>query len=339
MIGFCVDANSNIGMGHLMRCFCIANELNKRKKDFFFVLSSDADDTFLKEHEYLYFRIKKFGKQGWNSEEIVECILKNDCKCLFIDTYRIEENDILEIKKHTKVVYMDDLYEFDCPADIVINHNIEATVEKYYPSKYTDRNLYVGVEYFPLREEFILETNKPLQKNVKEVLITTGGTDPYHISVKIMDILSVFYSEINFNILIGVFYDEAYKKQIKNISIERENVQVISWGQNMAKIYKNSDLVIAPGSTTIYEALSMAVPCISFEFVDNHHMQCIAMDELNIVPFIDKLNNIDSIKEKRIKEIFAEELSFQVRKEQHDKCRRYFDKKGTKRIADILMED
>ena len=339
MIGFCVDANSNIGMGHLMRCLCIANELKERNIEFFFIISDDSDSYILDQHSYLYFRMTRHGKKGWDSSEIDACILKNGCDCLLVDTYRITEKDILTIKEHVKVAYIDDLYLFDCPADIVINHNIEASLEQYYQTKYENRKIYVGVEYFPLRKEFIKEQNKLLRKKVKEVFITTGSTDPYHISFKLLEILSIIYNEINFNVMIGLFYDKEYKNKIKKLSLKRNNIKLISWGQNMAKIYRNNDVVIAPGSTTIYEALSMGVPCISFEFVDNHHMQCLAMAEMNIVPYIDILSEIDPEKEKRIKGVFNAELNYSVRIKQIENSLKYFDKKGVNRIADILMEN
>ena len=71
----------------------------------------------------------------------------------------------------------------------------------------------------------------------------------------------------------------------------------------MAELYLNSDLVIAPGSTTILEALSLNVPCLVFEFVKNQHEQCICMNDKGIAPFIGDFT-INDEKKSKIKEVF-----------------------------------
>ena len=94
----------------------------------------------------------------------------------------------------------------------------------------------------------------------------------------------------------------------------KNNVDFILWGEQIAYVIASSDLVISPGSSMIVEALSVNTPCISYQFVDNHHPFCVQLEEMGIADFIGIFPN-QSL-DKRIKSLFSDELKFEKRENQ-----------------------
>ena len=335
MIGIRADGNDVIGLGHLMRCISIAEELISRNQEVVFILANDSDESLLKSKGFSFHKLSCFGEQGWDSNEVVKWVKQNHCDTLLLDTYRIDVQDFDILSQIPNVIYLDDMYAFDYRCDCLINYNMEA-IDKYPISSY-ERKMYLGADYFPLRKEFCQESNRAIAMNVERVLITTGSTDVYEIALRIMQHLVPKYITIDFFLLEGKYYQDAYKEKISAFASGYKNAKILSWGQNMAKIYNQMDLVISPGSTSIYEALSMNVPCISYEFADNQHEQCYIMDKLHMVPCLGNLREMDVKEYKCLVEVFEKQLEYERRREQSQLFSPRLDKGGTKRIVDVIM--
>lgn len=335
MIAIRADCNSEIGMGHVMRCLSIADSLRTLEEDVCFIVSKDTDETFFSNIPYKYVVLQD-DSDIWSATEVCNILKYENIAKLFLDTYRVTEEKINELSANVKVYFLDDLHLFDYNVDTVINYNIEAKDSDYLPTKYANRKLYIGANYFPLRSEFKNVEKAVIKLNIKNVLITTGSTDKNKIAKQIIDSINVKqYPAINFYILKGKFYNDEYKAEIDEIGKYNRNIQVLEWGQNMAELYLSSDLVIAPGSTTTFEALSLNVPCVSFEFVDNQHDQCMCMEHMGIAPYIGNFAKNDD-KSLKIHKVFEYMLDYKNRKAYEKNYSSLFDGKGSLRIAEIL---
>ena len=336
MIAIRADCNSEIGMGHIMRCLSVADSITALGEEVCFIVSKDTDISFFDNVPYNYFVLQD-DKDIWSAKEVCEILKNKSIETLFLDSYRVTEEKINELSATVKVCYLDDLHLFDYNVNTVINYNIEATNSDYLPTKYLNRKLYVGAEYFPLRSEFQNAGKIVIKKDIQNVLITTGSTDKNHITKQIVEAIEVNkYPNIHFHILKGKFYNDAYKNELDNLADGYSNVHILGWGQTMAELYLKTDLVIAPGSTTTFEALSLNVPCISFEFVDNQHEQCMCMENMGIAPYIGNFAE-NAIKTEVIKAVFTNMLGFTYRKNLEANYSKLFDGKGSHRIAEIVI--
>lgn len=336
MIAIRVDGNSQIGMGHISRCLSIASALKRRNIDFCFICSNNTPVEPIVELGYSVHIIEKSLYDNWSMDDEIFFIKSNSISILLIDSYFARPFMLKELHSITKIVYLDDLNLFDYDVDVIINYNIEANDELYRRTEFHLRKCYFGVGYFPLKESLQSSKKGGINKEVKNVLITTGGTDPIECLKKIL--LSIDfgkYEDITFSVILGLFYDEKYCSSLKEHYSGVDNLVFLNWGQDMGKMYGQSDMVIAPGSTTIYEALSVGVPCISFQFSDNQYNECIALDKMGMVPYMGSFT--DSIDCMRIKQVFEEELLYSTRKKQYSLFSNLFDGKGSERIADIIV--
>ena len=80
-----------------------------------------------------------------------------------------------------KTAYLDDLQLFDYPVSLIINYDIipEASMAAYQKAYQNASRALLGGHYTPLRSQF--QNTKPqIRDKVKNILFTTGGSDPYH---------------------------------------------------------------------------------------------------------------------------------------------------------------
>ena len=216
MIVFRVDGNKVIGMGHLMRCMSIADELKKRKIEVAFVIAHDTNTDVFSGKKYIVHRLKKNKDDRNNSLETVKWMEKNKYETIFVDSYNVDKNDFDILSRLPRVIYLDDLYSFDYRCDILINYNIEAD-EEHYINIVSPKKKYLGLKYFPLRNEFCNLSNKAIKKKVERVLVTTGSTDPLGIVYLILRELAVEYTAITFIGLNGKYFDKQNKKSLKDL--------------------------------------------------------------------------------------------------------------------------
>lgn len=332
MIAFRVDGNKEIGMGHVMRCLAINEELKSEGKDTVFLISPDTD---IKEIQLSKTRFEEISSVG----EVTEWLEKNKAEILIVDSYLAEFTALNAWNSRVPVLYIDDLNMFQYPVTGILNYNVEATKEKYQSIIKTEKSpiLLLGPKYFPARKEFIRKEKYKIRHDVRKVLLTTGSTDPKEIISFLLEKLEVErHREIEFLVIEGLFFNEAYKNKMQEISNQHCNVTILLWGQNMDAIYEQVDLVISPGSTTIFEAFTVGVPCISFSFAENQIPQCNILDAKRMCPYLgdfgDKINRTKS----NIQSIFENSLKYHVRIDQYKLYKKEFDGRGAQRIAEQM---
>lgn len=340
MIAFLVDGNSHIGMGHMMRCMCIADALVNMGKDILFILSPDSDVQSIKRGTFNVIKMPKSGNQGWDLQEALKTIRLNNVSLLVIDSYRIMLNDFTEFKKNTKVIYLDDLYTYNADVNAIINCNIDSRSEPYNAACVSGRKVFTGAGYFPLRQEFAGYKNASLRQAVKSVLITTGSTDPCKCAAQIIKTVPINdYPGILFKILLGKYYPDDYVDYLKMNCIDLGNIKFVEWGRNIAKTISESDVVISSGSSTVFESLSLNVPCITFQFAENHNAECVELDRLGMAPWAGIYGSVHDVETNDcLRNLFMKELEYEVRLEQ---CKVYtpvFDGGGLQRIIKIICE-
>ncbi len=337
MIGFRVDGNKQIGMGHFSRCISIASSLKEKTSDFCFICSEDSSCENLISLGYKTKIISGSHYDDWFIDEEIKFIKETNVSTLFVDSYYVSEEALQRLHEVTKIIFLDDLYLFDYDVDAIINYNIEANNNLYKSTKFSYRKHYIGIRYFPLNKHLHYNVNKAINRNVKNVLITTGGTDPLKCIFSILSYINVeLYPEISFSVILGLFFDEDYCTYLRDSFSKYNNIVFLEWGQDMSALYTESDIVIAPGSTTIYEALSFGTPAISFQFADNQFDECIALDNMGLVPYVGDFRG--TIIKSQIEKTFLNELSFPNRKRQFDSFVDLFDGKGSDRIASLIMD-
>ena len=340
MYYFRVDGNEKIGLGHMARCVCIAKKLMEYTKKLEFIISFDTDETILTDNNIKFYRLRDERCLGWSAVECASYISEQGYKdnVVFLDSYRIDEKAMKCLKETAKVYYLDDLATFDYPVDAIINYNIEADVSLYEPTKYDNRKMYLGPSFFPLRSEF--KQYKKLFPNVevRKVLITSSSTDPYETVYEIIKHINPMnFPRITFYIIKGKFFTRDYCTRLSELLEIYSNVVAFDWGQNMAKLLYEADLLIAPGSTVMLESFAVGTPCISYLFADNQNSLCEFAHNNNMATYLGDLRLRENYQ--KVSSYFVSELDINNRAKHFEAFTSLIDCDGCDRIVQILKED
>lgn len=330
-ICFRVDANSKIGQGHLFRCMTLAYRL-KKDKDFEIIFAVSDNDTgeFLKSKgfNHFYMNCSYMDYTEKEADDLIKIVKSANIDILFIDSYYINNKYINKLRTYVKIAcfyYMQNVLN----ADLIINYNIDYDAEYYFENYKTSRcRLLLGTKYIPIRSEFINRSRYICKKYVKNILILSGGSDPYNIGNIFIKMALDSLKEYNLTIVVG-----RYSKIRQDIHLPK-NVQIIYNTDHLASLMINSDLVISAGGTTMYEVCAIGVPAIIYSMVDNQESEPRLLDEMNCVKYIGDIRKINFEEEinKNIKLV----LEYSYRCKMSEKMTGIVDGIGSERIVEAL---
>ncbi len=270
------DLNANIGQGHVMRLLSLADAfVSDPENDCAFVIASDTAPEPIESRGYQVFHLSSVYTEM--EKEIGE--LKDICESfqpdyLFVDSYYVTENYLNSLRKLCKTVYLDDVYAFAYPVDILVNYNVyanEAEYKKLYSESGTDLpKLLLGPSYAPLRKEFGNPPKGEVNDKVKRIAVSFGGADPMHMAYAFLKSLYAGNSSVKnaeIHMILGVM--EPDLERIKELASEKENLILHINTKEMKDILQSCDLAISAAGSTQYEICACRVPCVNFSMADN----------------------------------------------------------------------
>lgn len=241
-IVFRTDGNSKIGMGHLVRCLALAEEIERR---------SDCDISFLMEDSDG--AVGKISEYGYSVETDLE---KGPVDIIITSLPEISDDYMLELKKKTKVlVCIDDSRKRRFSADIVVRGSIVPELHNH-DTDCRSRFL-IGSDFMILNKKFQGFNNKDKKTDpaVKSILITMGGSDINNLTPRIMAALDGL-RDIRKTVVLGPAFKDADKIRSGSNYILKHDIS------NMSELMSFSDIVIAGGGIALYELASMGIPGI-----------------------------------------------------------------------------
>lgn len=281
-IAFRADGNEITGMGHVMRCLALAEELQKNAAQIMF-LTRDNRQTISKIQDYgfqtVIIRSPGFAQEV---EEIRSLIQNNSINLLITDSYKITEEYLGELKKTVPIlVTVDDLNQMTFPSDIVINGNIYAN-ELNYCSKNGNTRFLLGPSYVLMRREFSVVPQRLIRKRANKVLVTVGGSDGFNLTPKILNILDNLKQKLRITVVIGPNFlnTSEFRTATSRVYHEiflKENVN------NMKELMLECDLAITAGGTTLYELAVTGTPAVVILQAENQMLGAEKMHDNGII--------------------------------------------------------
>ncbi len=292
------EGGKGVGYGHISRCGAIEDELKERGVD---VKSIIYDDV------------------NWMNDEFIKREVKKEDICI-IDSYiaKIETYELIQ-KMSKKTIYIDDTNRLQYPDGIIINPSISKI-------EYKNKGL-VGNEYIIVRKCFIERKEKEIGE-VKEVLITVGGSDIRNILPIIKENICKKYKEIQFNFVTGVSIQMEHEKNIKVY----ENIN----SKQMRSIMDRCDIAIVGAGQTLYELIKVGLPFIPIKIIDNQYNNVRGLKKYKKDILVIEYN--DDEFEKKIEIQFKKMMDVEERKNFLKSFLNVIDGYGVKRIVDEILE-
>lgn len=373
MVVIRADANSKIGMGHVMRCLSVADALLKRGEEVLFVTADDTPVPLLTKKGVPY-RVLHTDYADMEAElpgllcilqeltqraELPEEVLSRMSSqrkdiAILVDSYYVTEKYLAALKKRITTIYMDDIYAFSYPVDMLINYNIYGEEMGYEKdAAFADTKLLLGTKYVPLREEFsagagYVQSRKELSLGAANVtpaeeggiLITTGGSDSFNLAGQLLMEAMKYdaLKEKEYHVVSGSL--NPHIGELQALAQKHENIHIHCNVTNMAELMAESKVALSAGGSTLYELCAMGVPVIAFSFAENQERLVQTFVKRGIAQYG---GNYRTDGNKMIQNTIAglETLleDKNLRTEYRKKARTLVDGKGAERIAEALLSE
>jgi len=270
-----VDGGKDIGMGHIMRTMTLASDLKKDEeveRVFYITKNKPSAVKKLKENDFEVIIIEKDLSYEDEIEQVKEIIKKEKVNKLITDSYEIDQNYLIEMRKVVdQLVTIHDYAPFAFPSHVVINGNAYAE-DLDYESLYGDTEFRLGMDYLLLREEFRNLPEIKIRDRVQNILVTVGGYDLRNLTPKIIEALnSIDFDKIedqyidkenlHIEVVIGPSFDNV--DQIV-AEVEKSNLDIsLNFNvKKMSKLMLKSDIAISSGGSTLYELAVTKTPAL-----------------------------------------------------------------------------
>ena len=336
MIGIRADANDKIASGHVMRCMSIASELEKQNENVIFIVSEECAKKIILNNGYKCICLNNSYNEK-NSEILqMEHIIKDyNINKLMIDSYEVTHEYMESLKKYTKIIYVDDIDKFKYPADIIINYTYKTDLSVYKERGYENQLFLLGSKYIPLRREFA-DLPITINKKVKNIFITTGGTDNLNMIMGILEELK-YRDDITKIVVTGKFYKNV--DALKRMSSSDSSIEVYNNISNICEIMKRCDVAISAGGTTLAELCACGVPTICFSIADNQLYGTRAYSEDGLMIYAgDARTQRDLVIKNIINNLDLLTEDYSLRQTMSCKQKSIIDGKGSRRIAHEIIK-
>jgi len=341
MIGIRADANGIIASGHIMRCIAIAEQIENRGESAIFITADHFSDILLDEKGYNHSCLEcDWQDKDLELNTLSEFIQERNITILLVDSYQVTKNYLEALHKLVKIAYIDDLYQFEYSVDLLINYAIEVNESAYSGYSDVSMKLLLGPKYTPLRKEF-QNNNIQINSEVKNVMITTGGSDNYHIALRLIKRITKMNSldDICVHVIIGGFFDGADVTTLEKLCSDYKNIVMHKDIKNMAEIMLQCDIAVSAGGTTLAELCSCGIPTICFAIASNQQNGINSYGKHGIMSSMgDVRENINAGVDNIISQIELLKNSQNIRMQYSQKARELIDGDGAGRIADRILQ-
>jgi len=338
---FRCDASPQIGLGHFMRCFALAEHLKENHWKVAFIMT----ETTLMAKEYLesanielYFEPHKCASSrdvNWTREILKE----RKATWVVIDGYVFDESywGALGRSNFKTMVIDDEGTNEPWEPDLILNQNIHATREIYPKVKDSAKTLF-GSRHALLRRQFrTMDSGAQKKSAKKQILITFGGGNHIETFYQVLDAcVSIKNSEVEFLILLGghIPYREKIKERCKAF---QSSYRIIDYCKEISQLIKDSYLAISGSGSTCWEFCCLGLPSILITFADNQIPIARAIQQEGAGIYLSPHKNLS--KDKLQTELNRLIQNSGERNKMSKKATCLVDGKGVQRVQQLLEEE
>lgn len=292
-IAFRVDASSQIGTGHFMRCLTLADALKQRGANVRFIsrhLPEHLRNTLtITGHEFVLLdnaqndsALDELAHAGWlgvsqaqDAADSIRALSDEKWDWLVADHYALDFRWESMLRQATqKILVIDDIADRRHDCDVLLDQNFYADMDIRYSGKVPAHcRLLLGPRYALLRDEFrqLREQAKPRTGPVKRILIFFGGVDADNYTARAIEALAgIGSSDLLVDVVIGA--QHPHRAQIETACAEQGfpcHVQT----SRMAELMLAADLAIGAGGIATWERCCLGLPTLTICVANNQRKQ------------------------------------------------------------------
>jgi spore coat polysaccharide biosynthesis protein SpsF len=273
---FRCDASPTIGLGHLVRCLALGDELREMHgvAVSFAMRASPLASEMVQRRSYPAFQTPDgvvFDQEAW----LRDCIVKSGAQTLVVDVRDDLSQAALNalVGKGTMIAVLDDLSDRRWAADLAFYPPVPQ-VRRVDWSGFRGR-LCVGWEWIVLRAQFAQSI--PPSYNAKcSLLIAMGGSDPAGLTLKAVRAVDRLDQDFESVIIVGAGF--CHRQSLRDLLGQtRRRFTVREDVSEMSAAMAHADLAVCSFGMTSYELAAMEVPVVCVCLTEDHAQSASAL--------------------------------------------------------------
>ena len=261
---FRLNADAQIGTGHLMRCLTLANAL-KLAGGVCCFLCPELSEALAKMvvsqgHQYQVFH------SAIEERSILQAF---HADWLIVDHYFLDQAWEIQQRPYVgRIFIIDDLADRPHDADILLDQGPLRTVEEYKPLVPEHCKLLLGPDFAMLKPAYRLQ-QKHSTSSFRKGLICFGGADPAHATQMTMDAIlaSPLLMQYQWTVVAGAANPDW--PDLKAKIAKQPNIQLLHHHDDMATLMAEHDFAIGAAGGMTWERCCIGLPSLVSPIADN----------------------------------------------------------------------
>ena len=315
---FRVDASQQIGTGHFMRCFTLADALSQRGAQIQFISRHLPESLqamlLVKGYEFRMLespaneKIDDLAHSYWlgttqrsDAEEVFQLLSFRTWDWLVVDHYALDARWESKLRQTVKnILVIDDIADRKHDCDLLLDQNFYSDMQSRYSGKVPEPcRLLLGPRYALLRDEFrqLHQQVKPRTGPVKRVLVFFGGVDIDNFTGRAIDALvELDMNGLHVDVVIGA--EHPCREQIQAACAAHRFICYVQTDR-MAELMAKADFAIGAGGSATWERCCLGLPSIVFCLANNQRDIVKGLDLIGAGQYIDSqvVSNSSALKD------------------------------------------
>jgi UDP-2,4-diacetamido-2,4,6-trideoxy-beta-L-altropyranose hydrolase len=258
---FRVDANAQIGSGHLMRCLALAQAWQKSGERVAFATAQPIER--LESEKMRTFAVTAAAGSAADCEQTCAFAAEVDAAWIVVDGYRFPADFQTGVKaRGFRLMIIDDHGAAGrYAADLVLDQNPTAAAARY-ADRASSTRLLLGTRYTLLRAEFEAwrSWHRTFPGKIQRIIVTFGGADPVNATRKVLAGLASLEDVEVIAVLGAHFTGEV---------AESTNLRVLRDVRDMPALMAGCDLAITAAGSTCWELAFLQTPMLVMPIAEN----------------------------------------------------------------------
>lgn len=267
---FRADANESIGLGHMMRCLALAQELDAQGIQAYFAVRPGSTERICNRRDWVgeILPIPDDVSLEQEPDWLKELCLSQAIDFLILDGYQFDQQyrEKLAAANPVFACFDDQNAMPNLPCDLVIN-GAENAGTLGYENTAPAAVKCLGAEFRILRKEFFLENSSDLSR-LKRLCLVFGGSDPKGLTLSLLKALEQQGFNDPIHVLTGAAYGQLSELEsfLKDSALPIEHIHDC---QDVAKEFRQARLTVSAAGGSQFELLACRSPSILAIVADN----------------------------------------------------------------------
>jgi UDP-2,4-diacetamido-2,4,6-trideoxy-beta-L-altropyranose hydrolase len=359
---FRADASVSIGSGHVMRCLTLADELTRQGHQCHFVCRNHKGHlgdlivgkghglTLLPSMNVNILSADARGSDNYtqwlgvhwqeDARETLDVLTPWKPDWLVVDHYALDaEWEGMLLSAVQNIMVIDDLANRLHACTLLLDQNVLDldSAERYRQLVGKDCTLLLGPKYALLQPEYaqLAESLPERDGVISRVLIFVGGSDPYHLTERYLNVLTA--PEFNYlfvDVVIGK--NHPAPANVERLVEARTNTRLYSGLSSLAALMVRADLMLGAGGSTNWERMCLGLNSVVTSVAMNQYEINLALARKELIEFLGPANILT---DDAVSLVISNTLQdIRVNEKRSAAMRKVVDGRGTKYVIQNCLE-